>query len=498
MKPNLETDELKWYEKKAGINSQQKNAAKEKKEIRKQRRAQEAAQEGAQTSKQANASTKKSENKNSNSPKPQTRHEERKANRQHSVATCLDSLFDTSSIPSDSKAVLEDFQQILLSVTPLNSKQRSLLPKQIRDLSHTLTDERDERRKGYMNETTTLSAYIHYFLWWNLVRLTKLFANLPESFFKLKDEDIALDIGSGPLTVPIALFLARPELRTKKITFYCMDISQQTLNAGENIFLATAAKLKCEPWKIIRIRGNFETEIKEKASLVTCANVFNEVLQGQNMPPEYHSKKYSQRLLSYSEKNAYTKILIVEPGVPSSARFLHCIRDNFMAQGFKIVSPCTHHENCPMLGKKGKGAKWCNFAFTTEDAPVALKKLSEAAELPKDRAVLSYLAVEKNAASQAQVKAEHILEMLEESQTGNKKLRELNSQANGNALTFRVVSDRIALPGQRNGWYACSDMGLLLVVANEMLHSGESYSCARPKLTPPTDKKSGALIINLR
>ncbi len=478
-------ENLKWYEKKAGMNIAQKKSAQKKKDIRKQRRENE--KSGSELIKQP-AQKNNSNDKSKLSGKK----------REEKYVKCIDSLFEAASIPSDAKDILNNFQEILLSVIPLNSKQRSLLPKQIRDLSHTLTDERDERRRSYMNTTTTLSAYIHYFLWWNLVRLTRLFANMPADYFAFKDKDICLDIGSGPLTLPIALFLARPELRTKELTFYCLDISQQTLNAGENIFLSVAAKLKCQPWKIIRVKGDFDSSIKEKASFVSCANVFNEVLQGGDMPPDYYSKRYFQKLTAFTDKNAVSRILIIEPGVPSSARFLHCIRENFMAGGYKIISPCTHHEICPMLGKKGNGAKWCNFAFTTQDAPAALKKLSQDADLPKDRAVLSFLALEKNPVSQAQVTEEHILEMLSKEETGNKKLKSLNSQAGLHNLTFRIVSDMIRLPGDRSGYYACSSLGLLLIVCNEELASGQSYETKMPKLTPPTDKKSGALIIDLR
>ena len=44
-----------------------------------------------------------------------------------------------------------------------------------------------------MNENTQLSAYVRYFTWWNLVRLTKLFANLSASFFP-EDNSICLEV----------------------------------------------------------------------------------------------------------------------------------------------------------------------------------------------------------------------------------------------------------------------------------------------------------------
>ena len=95
------------------------------------------------------------------------------------------SLLAESSIPPEAKKILADFDKIISSTHPLNSKQRAMLPKNILELSHTLTDERTERRLGYMNQPATLSAYTHYYLWWNLVRLTRLFSNLPAQLFNI-------------------------------------------------------------------------------------------------------------------------------------------------------------------------------------------------------------------------------------------------------------------------------------------------------------------------
>lgn len=384
------------------------------------------------------------------------------------AVTSVDSLFTQRTVPADTKALLAEFDKVIASTHPLNSKQRAQLPQVIRELSHSLTDERDKRHLGYMNRTETLSAYTHYFMWWNLVRLTKLFVNMSDSFFSLNDGDICLDIGSGPLTVVTALFMARKDLRQKKLTWYCMDISSQALTVGENIFYSVAAKLGCQPWNIIRVKGELGCSIKQKARLVTSANVFNEVLQKQTMPPDYLAKKQCQNLMNYAQKSD-ARILVIEPGVPSCARFISLLRDAFMRKDFVPVSPCTHCEACPMDGKK-KG-KWCNYVSSTQDAPKALKHLSDTAHLTKERAVLSFIAVQDKASAQ-----------ISESED----------------ITFRIASDSIRLPGNRQGYYACSPLGLLLVVTQTELASGESYRLALDKNRPlRTDAKSGALILNL-
>lgn len=389
----------------------------------------------------------------------------------------LEDLFSYEKIPDDAKKIIDEFDRIVESTHPLNSKQKLLLPKQIRSLSHFLTDERGERRLGYMNQTVLLSSYVHYYAWWNLVRLVRLFSNIDRNFFDVKDSSVFLDLGSGPLTVPIALFLSRPELRKKHITFYCLDISQQALAFGENIFLSVAARLKCEPWKIVRVKGELGSAVKEKADFITSANLFNEFCDDYKNPPDFLAKKYTDQILSYLNfGNENARCIVVEPGDPRSARLVSLMRDSFMRRGFFPVSPCTHCSHCPMDGKKG--GKWCNFAFKTDDAPAGLKKLSEKAELPKERAVLSFAAFKKSSGG------------LEQS-TG------CPSDENSGFISMRITSDLIRLPGGRSGYYACSEKGLLLVVTTQQLLSGQKIRVPNIEKKLPVDSKSGACILDL-
>ena len=446
--------ELKWYEKKQGINLKKKISAEQKKQDADEKQ------------------RKKLEEKNNSEKQLKQKKEKieriQKQQKKNFTAERISSLFDPTGIPKDAAAIIEKFDDIVSSTHPLNSKQRALLPQQISALSHNLTDQRGDRRMGYMNETTALSAYVHYFLWWNLVRLVKLFSNLDKSFFDFKDDCIFVDIGSGPLTVPIALLLARPELRKKNVTFYCIDISQQALSFGEDIFLSVAARLETTTWKIIRVKGTLDTSVKDKADLVTCANMLNELHDDADMPPDFLAKKYTDRLVSFVDsKNAKARILSIEPGDPRSARLVSLMRDAFIRKNFIPVAPCCHSETCPMDGKKG--GKWCNFAFAVDNAPADLKRISEKANLAKERAVLSFVAVER----------------------GEQK------EENPSFITMRIASDPIRLPGHRTGYYACSSKGLLLAVTNQKLFSGEKIKVPAPRKPMPKDTKSGALIIDL-
>ena len=123
----------------------------------------------------------------------------------------------------------------------------------------------------------------------------------------------------------------------------------------------------------------------------------------------------------------------------------------------------------------GSKNKWCNFAFSTEDAPARLQKLSAAAKLPKERAVLSFISLVKGDAGRAEGDAKELL--------------------------LRINSDPFRLPKNRSGFYCCSRLGLTLAASENLdaLASGDLISVELTKNPDqlPEDFKSGAKIIHL-
>ena len=399
-------------------------------------------------------------------------------------------MFDMAKVPSDAAKIINDFDKIIQGVRPLNSRQLQQLPQNIRSLSQQMTSDRASRRLGYMNENIQLSSYVRYFTWWNLVRLTRLFSNLPAECFPANTDAnpvICLDLGSGPLTVVTALFLARPELRKLKLTWYCLDVSANSMALGEDVFLSVCAKLGVDPWQIIRVKGSFGTAIKQKADFITCANMFNELDQETDMPPEFKVKKYYEQLKRYAAPQA--KYILVEPGVPKAARTLSLLRERFIKEGFNVAAPCPHAGDCPMNGFRaytGSKCKWCNFAFETLDAPQNLQKLSALAKLPKERATLSFISVQSGVP---------VLRQAQESQD--------------EGLLIRITSDKLRLPNYMCGFYGCSRLGLVLVT----LPDANNTRLPKPPFVPksgdliqvkiktpdslPKDEKSGAVVIKL-
>ena len=412
------------------------------------------------------------------------------------------------SLPKETRDLLEAFPDIVQSVFPLDSKKQQALPQQIRDLSHELTDERSERRVGYMNEPATLSAYIRYFMWWNLVRLARLFVSLP---IELSDGDVAADLGSGPLTLPIALWMARPDLRKKKISWYCVDISQGALAAGEELFLSLAARTGDAPWEIVRVRGECGVSLRRRVSLVASANMFNELFLENPQPIEAQAKYHAGDIASYASPSS--SILVIEPGIPRAGRFISLLRDSFMRLGFAPIAPCPHDGVCPFPGLRN--GKWCHFVFETTDAPAKLHSLSDEANLAKDRAALSFIFAKREKEKIGQddddvtqeTGAEVVVDSPEVYKPQGTPLEVLGRLSEMfPSLSVRITSDPIRLPDFFTGRYGCSEMGMVMLSGTyqaadwlKECHSGSLVSVPRPDSRKlEYDSKTGAILIRLK
>ncbi|MFQ3547984.1 MAG: small ribosomal subunit Rsm22 family protein, partial [Termitinemataceae bacterium] len=295
---------------------------------------------------------------------------------------------------------LENLLTLIDRLYPLPQRFRTALPRDVADLSRLLTSERPRRDMGYLGRPAMVSAYIRYFLPWNVYRLIRLLPQLPLNF---APGDAIVDIGSGPLTLPIALWICRPDLRTLPLEFRCLDRTGPILDAGKKIIDALMTTVKATelshatacvqhvgaPWKIRTIRGSLGDRIEgKKARLVTAINVFNELFWDEHEGPRKVALRNAPMLAALADPEG--SILVVEPGIPRSGEFIFHLRSELMSLGRLPLAPCTHTAACPLPAGR-RGAKWCHFAFDTEKAPEALHRLSRAAGLPKERATMSFL-----------------------------------------------------------------------------------------------------------
>jgi len=369
-------------------------------------------------------------------------------------------------LPQETRKNFFSACSLIKEIFPIPGRFRGALPSQIAELSRLLTNNMGERPLSYLGRPNFLSAYIHYFLPWNIYRLCLLLHSID---LNLSSGDSVTDLGSGPLTFASALWIARADLRNVPLEINCIDRCAPALEAGNKFFNALCAS--ANTWKINLIRDDIDirrvTRKGNKSSLVCAVNLFNEIYgilpHSDTKALKHIADNAAQLMSNMALKDG--SVLTVEPGVPRSGQFISLLRSSFFETGRQPLSPCTHVSDCPFFNNK---KRWCHFAYEASDAPKELQRLSAAADLPKERLVFSYLlsaAVKKN-------------------NTENK---------------LRVISDAFPLPQNRFGRYGCCHKGLVLLAGERK--QVENISCG--SLVPMTsefkgkDEKSGALIMEV-
>ena len=371
---------------------------------------------------------------------------------------------------------------------PMPGRFRTGLPKDVAELSRLLTSARMERGASYLGKPALLSAYLRYFMPWNIYRLCRLLISLT---LELKPGDVVNDLGSGPLTLAASLWISKPLLRNIPLEFRCIDKTPSVLEAGKKFFAAltsSVSEAKPCPWTLktihgeIKKNGKLSAQIRGKPAALTAAvNVYNEIFWGFSPLDleglEHFAEKQADLLSSLTDRTG--SILVVEPGIPRSGEFVSQLRSFLLKRERFPLSPCTHNSVCPFPGGQSKNKnKWCHFSFDTEDAPLDLHKLSAASGIPKERAVLSFLLSGP---------------MPDKIKSKKDKTR------------IRIISDLFPLGGEKTkesenwGRYGCSERGMVLVSGSrktiEKTYSGTLEEL--PLTAGKIDSKSGALIAQL-
>lgn len=397
---------------------------------------------------------------------------------------------------------LELLPAALDEVLPLGPRHRHELGRSIRVLWEDLTSEKERRTAEYLSAPAHASSYLRYFLPWNLMRLCMLLPTLP---LQLEEGASVLDLGSGPLTLPIALYLSRPDLRAKRLTLYCVDKTEKILDQGKQVFESLCAKTAgaLPPWRLVLLHQSIGDPVPERVDLVTAANVFNEFFWKSKAPLGMRASMTARQLLGFLKGSG--SVFLMEPGDPRSGAFISALRAALNSFGAPPAAPCPHAYACPFPGifrsletpgaegtgpysdrssrelvmpKRRDKYPWCHFTVGTSSAPAWLQALSDEAGLSKDKLVFSYL-----------------LATVPADLPGPPGQRRQAGAESG----VRVVSEEFALPGNAMGRYACSSEGYTLLrygPGGVRPESGDLLALKVPAKGKTIDEKSGAILVS--
>ncbi|CAM2058506.1 conserved hypothetical protein [Desulfovibrionales bacterium] len=310
-------------------------------------------------------------------------------------------------LPWAAAAELVRYEAVLAEVLRLSPRYRRELPRAVAELSARLTLWRGKLTSDYLQSPAAQTAYLSYFLPWNLLRLTTLLSGLTAAGFdplpmfstdEAKGPPLLLDLGAGPLTLTQALWIARPDLRERSLMIVAVDRSRRILQMGIDLFRRlTGSGLKYEgPWRIVIIPATLEqslVSLRGRPDLLVMANVLNELPWSRREPLDDQVARLLGRLMGRmgwrGEGEGRGRLLLVEPGNRLGGKLLAIFRQAGLGRDFVPLAPCTHVAACPFLSRLA--SSWCHFTFPVQDAPDWLLSLSECSGLTKDRAAVSFL-----------------------------------------------------------------------------------------------------------
>lgn len=422
----------------------------------------------------------------------------------------LDDLFPLTAVREENFALLHT---ALNAVLPLKKAHREELPRNIITLSRLLTENRADLRSPYWAKPALTSAYVHYFLPWNVYRLSRLLAGLqlPEPC----DGHFVLDVGSGPLTMPLALWLANPAWREKRLQLVACDCAGHPLHIGRDLLVRLAREEGVEPWDIHLVQAPILQALRscqpmlkkgQKPLLVTAANVLNELPFPKRA--RFEDEEESEEDLYYSRfedvvssvgyllrkgpDNA--RALFVEPGTRLGGLTLMRLRSMILEQGLEVHGPCPHQEPCPLLQEMDfasetsriAGKTWCHATFAPQGAPDWLEGLTAETGFARESLSLSWLEVGRE-----QEAPEHA----GQAEQGGEKTEQGRSRS---AIEARVISNAFSVPDLGRCRYACSQLGLLLLAGAEDIPDGASLTLDVNDIgAARKDRRSGARILRL-
>lgn len=221
-----------------------------------------------------------------------------------------------------------------------------------------LTEERDKRPSGYMNDPRAFSGYLTYHLPLHLPELFWILDRVEQQEMLGPPPRTVLDVGCGPgtATLSMLLWLRAHELPDPE-AIHLVDLSKRALDTAREL-IASVSPVKPITHKVDKGRGTgLSTQSPIKADWIFVSHVLNELGNG----PRFREKKLLYlETLAKRHLNPGGTIFVIEPPLREPTLDINTLRDMWVdphgADGV-VVAPCpTGVKRCPVLLQR-RG--WC-------------------------------------------------------------------------------------------------------------------------------------------
>lgn len=179
-----------------------------------------------------------------------------------------------------------------------------------------------------------------------------------------------LDVGAGPGTAGWAALAQWPDAAA--VTQLEQDAAMLALARALNAESAVTALITATT-----AQGTVQATELPKAGIVLASYVLAELPQGE-------AAVLARRLWAAAED----VLVIIEPGTPQGFARIRLAREALLADGARMLAPCTHALACPM-----QGTDWCHFKVRVQRSRAHMQ--AKGATVPFEDEPFSYIAVSR-------------------------------------------------------------------------------------------------------
>lgn len=282
---------------------------------------------------------------------------------------------------------------------------------------------------------------------------------------------VDLGCGVGATSVGYLMWLARRRAQfgsgaiPKCITVLGVDHAPAGLAAWSAVVTRAASILGIEATLSMRVADCFaadaSTVVPPSSDLILCQAALNERLPGNRSGELTHDAATIDRVAAWAET---APTILIEPALRATTRPLQRLRDALLARGgIRVVAPCPHERNCPMLANE---RDWCHESRRTDPTPMTAA-ISALTRRRDERAIFSFLATAPGA-----------------------------RPAPPSASVWRLVSEALGSRGKTERWVCCGDGRLRCVrvldrersAANSTLIDAERGTLVALEVLPESDR----------